>query len=100
MLTATISQLDPRRPHIVRLRLDKEALEQLGTRVVMDRAHMTLRSATLDERHHLNISPGNRSTSFRLPDETLVQHYVGDYWLKDMGDHFQLIRDDYEGEDE
>lgn len=83
------------------LRLDKEALAEIGTRIVLDRARMTIRPATLDERMHLTLNRKTRATTIQVPHTSSADEWIGDYWVRGNkdGTHFQLLRDELETED-
>lgn len=101
MLTARITKGHSSRPNTVVLRLDKNALDEIGTRIVLDRVRMTLRPATLDERMHLNLNPKTRATTIQVPDGSSVDEWIGDYFIKGAPGctHYTLQRDDLEIED-
>lgn len=101
MFTARITKGHSSRPNTVVLRLDKDALDEIGTRIVLDRTRMTIRPASLDERMHLNLNRKTRATTIQVPHTSSVDEWVGDYWIKEHkdGNHYQLLRDDLEIED-
>jgi hypothetical protein len=76
------------------LRLSPKAVKEIGTRIVLDRRNMTIRSAGLDDRFVLNLNAKTRATTFKLPLDFAPEQVLGSYILKPVDEYYQLIPQD------
>jgi len=100
MLIAKISKGHRSRSNTVVLRLNAEAIKEIGTRIVIDRRNMTIRPAGLDDRFNLNLNPKTRATSFKLPLDVAPEQIIGSYKLKPVDEYYQLVQSDEDFEEE